>query len=61
LKKDLAEDLIHFLTPIREKINDIENDELYLRKVVKMGRDKAVESANKTLIECREAIGFKSF
>lgn len=61
LKKKLAEDIIHFTTPIREKINAIAADENYLRKVAAMGREKAHENASKTLKEVREIIGFKSF
>jgi tryptophanyl-tRNA synthetase len=61
MKKQLAEDIISFTTPFREKINDIKSDTEYLRKVVKMGREKARESASKTLNEVRANIGFKSF
>lgn len=60
-KKDLAEDMVMFLTPIREKIAEIDADNELLKKVVKLGKEKANESANKTLIECREAIGFRPF
>jgi tryptophanyl-tRNA synthetase len=60
-KKDLAEDMLNFLQPIREKIIDIQRNEMLLRKVAQIGKEKANESANKTLQECREAIGFKSF
>ncbi len=61
LKKQLAEDVITFTTPIRERINDIHNDSEYLRKVVKMGAEKARESASKTVREVREIIGYKPF
>ena len=61
LKKQLAEDMITFTTPIRERINDIYNDSDYLRKVVKMGAEKARESASKTVREVREIIGYKPF
>ena len=61
LKKQLAEDLVQFVKPIREKYDAIYNDNDYLRKVVNMGADKARESASKTLKEVREIIGFKSF
>ncbi len=61
LKKQLAEDMITFTTPIRERINDIYNDSEYLRKVVKMGAEKARESASKTVREVREIIGYKPF
>jgi tryptophanyl-tRNA synthetase len=61
LKKQLAEDVVLFTTPIRERILQIENDEAYMRKVVKLGAEKARESASKTLKEVREIIGFKAF
>ena len=61
LKKQLAEDMVSFTTPIRERINDIYNDSDYLRKVVKMGAEKARESASKTLRDVREIIGYKAF
>jgi tryptophanyl-tRNA synthetase len=60
-KKQLAEDIIQVTTPIRERINDIKNDEAYLRKVTKAGAEKARESASKTLRDVREIMGFKSF
>lgn len=61
MKKQLAEDMTSFLTPIRERIEEIERDEDYLRKVVKIGTEKARESASKTIHEVREIIGFKKF
>ncbi len=61
LKKQLAEDIITFTTPIRERINDIYNDSDYLRKVVKMGAEKARESASKTIRDVREILGYKPF
>lgn len=60
-KKDLGEDMVTYLTPIREKIMDIQADNALLKRVVAIGRDKANESANATLNECRELIGFKKF
>ena len=61
LKKQLAEDMIIFTTPIRERLQEIYNDSAYLRKVVKMGAEKARESASKTVREVREIIGYKPF
>ncbi len=61
LKKELAEDMITFLNPIREKIEELQSDDRLLARVVSMGREKANESANRTLAECREAIGFRPF
>ncbi|MCK4992563.1 MAG: tryptophan--tRNA ligase, partial [Bacteroidales bacterium] len=61
LKKQLAEEVITFTTPIRERINEIYNNSDYLSKVVKMGAEKARESASKTVREVREIIGYKPF
>jgi tryptophanyl-tRNA synthetase len=61
LKKQLAEDVINFTAPIRERILDISGDSDYLKKVVRMGAEKARESASKTVREVREIIGYKSF
>jgi tryptophanyl-tRNA synthetase len=58
LKKQLAEDIIAFTTPIRERIHEIYNDDNYLRKVVKMGAEKARESASKTIRDVREILGY---
>ncbi len=61
LKKKLAEDIIAFTQPFRERITDIENNADYLRKVVEMGAEKARINSRKTLNEVREIIGFKKF
>ena len=60
-KKQLAEDIINVLTPIRERIVALENDAAYLHKVTVMGAEKARESAAKTVREVREIMGFKAF
>lgn len=61
MKKQLAEDAIKFTDPFRVKIKELSSDKEYLRKVVKMGTEKARESASKTISEVREIIGFKPF
>jgi tryptophanyl-tRNA synthetase len=61
LKKQLAEDVILFNAPFREKIQELLKNDAYLRKVVKQGAEKARASASKTLKEVREIIGFKPF
>jgi tryptophanyl-tRNA synthetase len=60
-KKQLADDIISFTTPIREKIKEISSDNNYLKKVLKQGSEKARESGGKTVGEVREIIGFRSF
>ena len=60
LKKQLAEDMIIFLTPIREKFNEIIRDNDYLGRVAAAGREKARASAADTLTQVRRAIGIKN-
>jgi tryptophanyl-tRNA synthetase len=61
MKKQLAEDIISFTNPFREKLNDILSNTDYLRKVAKQGAEKARVSAAKTVKDVREMVGFKSF
>lgn len=61
MKKQLAEDIILFTTPFREKMMALAADEAYLKKVAALGAEKARASAGKTIREIREIIGFKSF
>ena len=57
LKKQLAEDMVNFISPIRTKVEDILNDEKYLKGVMEKGAEKARASAGKTMQLVREAIG----
>lgn len=61
LKKQLAEDIIGVIAPIRERIQDIINDEAYLSRVLKQGAEKARESSGATLAEVRRIMGIKPF
>ena len=61
MKKQLAEDMVNFLTPVREKIASIRADEAYLAKIAREGAEKAHVSAAATMKEVREAIGFPKF
>lgn len=61
LKKQLAEDIVAFVNPFRERIEEIMADENYLNQVAEMGKEKAKISAGKTIWEVREIIGFKPY
>lgn len=61
MKKQLAEDMNAFISPIRERIADIYADEAFLQQVARQGAEKARESAIATLKEVKSLIGFKSF
>lgn len=58
-KKQLAEDMILATQEVRSRIDDINRDEEYIKKVLQRGAEKAQASASKTLREVREIIGLK--
>lgn len=61
LKKQLAEDIIIFTEPIRERILSLSSDDAAISNAAKIGAEKAQASAQKTIREVREIIGFRSF
>ncbi|HEY4061556.1 MAG TPA: tryptophan--tRNA ligase [Puia sp.] len=61
MKKELAEGMVAFIAPIRERAESIRNDEVYLREVMEKGAAKARASAGVTLRLAKEAIGLKYF
>lgn len=61
LKKQLAEDMVSFIRPIREKAEAIRNNETYLREVMEKGAEKARKSARATMEIVRESMGLKYF
>lgn len=61
LKKQLAQDINAAIDPVRQRINEYKSNTDLLRKIVNMGRDKARESASKTLKDVRSIIGIKPF
>jgi len=60
MKKQLATDVIEFLNPITEKINELLSKPDYLQEVRQFGAEKARVSARKTIKEVREIIGFNN-
>ncbi|GAB2834132.1 tryptophan--tRNA ligase [Ferruginibacter profundus] len=61
LKKQLGEDMVKFIAPIRERINTILPDKNYLKQVMEQGAEKANKSAGETMALVREAMGLKYF
>jgi len=61
LKKQLAQDINKAIDPIRKRIQDISENEDYLRKVIQMGKEKARANASKTLQEVKHVMGFRPF
>ena len=58
MKKQLAADINAFCAPIRERILEYQANDEFLQKVANMGAEKACASAQKTLEDVREIIGF---
>jgi tryptophanyl-tRNA synthetase len=61
LKKQLGEDMVQFITPIRQKALDIMHDEKYLQQVMESGAQKARASAASTMQVVRSAMGLSYF
>lgn len=61
MKKQLADDMAVFIAPFRERIHSVMTDETLLSKVARQGAEKAGESADRTMKEVREIIGFRKF
>jgi tryptophanyl-tRNA synthetase len=61
MKKQLAEDMVKFVMPIRERAESIRNDEKYLKEVMEKGAAKARDSAGKTMELVRQAIGLNYY
>ena len=61
LKDQLAEDMIRFIAPIREKSKAIYNDEDYLKQVMARGAAKARDSAQATMELAKRAMGLDYF
>ncbi|HEX4957954.1 MAG TPA: tryptophan--tRNA ligase [Lacibacter sp.] len=61
MKKQLGEDIAKFVAPVRERAAAIQEDEVYLRKVMEQGAEKARASAAKTMELVRESMGLNYF
>ena len=57
MKKQIAEDMVQFIAPIREKAEAIYQDKAYLKTVIEAGAAKARSSAKQTIEQAREMIG----
>ena len=61
MKKQLAEDMVKFISPIRSKVNNLLADEKNLVQVMEKGAEKARKSAKATMEIVRQAIGLKYY
>lgn len=60
MKKQLAEDMVKFIEPFRTRIEEIEADEAMLKRIMDQGKEKAHESAKRTIDEVRHVIGYRN-
>jgi tryptophanyl-tRNA synthetase len=61
MKKQLAEDMVKFISPVREKAEAIRNNPAYLKEVMEKGAEKARKSARATMELVRQAVGLNYF
>lgn len=61
LKKQLAQDIIKFTEPIRERIEEYSSNKELLNKIAAQGAEKARISAQETINEVRQIIGFRQY
>lgn len=61
MKKQLAEDMVRFIAPIRERAESIRTDEKFLRELMEKGAEKARKSALATIELVRESMGLNYY
>jgi len=61
MKKQLGEDMVNFVKPIREKAEAIRNNHKYLDQVMEEGATKARKSAGQTMELVRSAMGLNYY
>ena len=59
LKKQLAEDMVAFVEPFRQRVLELSADEAALRRIIDLGKEKARASADRTISEVRHVIGYR--
>jgi len=58
LKKDVAEALVEFVTPVQARVKSYLDDSAELDKVLARGAERAREVASRTLARTYEKLGF---
>jgi len=60
LKKDLAEVVVEFVTPFRDRTLELLEDKAQLDAILRSGAEKAAEVAERTLADVYDRVGFVS-
>ena len=58
LKRDLADVVVDFVTPFRDRTLELLDDQTYLTEVLRQGRDVAAAVAEATLADVYQRVGF---
>lgn len=61
MKKQLAEDMVAFISPIRKRAEELQKDEAQIQKILKQGAEKARASSSVTMAEARKKIGINYY
>ena len=61
MKKQMADDMVTFVRPIRERAAELQKDETLMRKILKEGAEKARASSSKTIEGARKLIGINYY
>jgi tryptophanyl-tRNA synthetase len=61
MKKQLAEDMVGFIAPIRARAQALQQDEAQIQRILKTGAEKARMSSSKTIAEARKKIGINYY
>ena len=61
MKKQLAEDMVQFISPIRQIADEIRKDENTLKRIMNQGTERARESARQTIEATRKLVGLNYF
>lgn len=61
MKKQLAEDMVRFVGPVRTAARELQADEHKIQQILREGAAKARESAAKTIAAARKAIGINYY
>jgi tryptophanyl-tRNA synthetase len=61
MKKQLAEDMVAFVRPIREKAAELQKDQDTLRRILKEGAERGRASSSKTIEGARKLMGINYY
>lgn len=61
MKKQLAEDMVRFISPIRERARELQKDTTTLEHIIRQGAQQARTSASATLIEAKKLMGLNYY